>query len=339
MSAFRSCVRLALVLACLSICVHAQQSEGSIGGALQVARGAFPSERVLVTLSLRGQPIAQQYADNEGKFYFPGLTSNNYHVVISDAKYRPVDITVDVNTAVQGHPYVNITLTPIEDEPRPAAGPKSVEGANPNVVSAADLSRRFPKEAVREFDQGVKAERDGKTDDARRHYEKTIEKAPDFYPARNNLGSIYIRKSDFGRAEKQFEEAIRLNPTDGSAYFNLANVMLLTNRSDDAIRTVQQGLSHQPTSGFGYFVLGSALSRKGQGAEAERALRRALDLDATQSKAHLELVNLYLRYGQRQGAVSELKVFLKSAPNDPFAPKAREVLAKLESQSEPKKKH
>jgi hypothetical protein len=49
------------------------------------------------------------------------------------------------------------------------------------------------------------------------------------------------------------------------------------------------------------------------------------------SKVHLELVNLYLAQQKKSEASAELKSFLKDSPDDPFAPKAREVLQRLEA--------
>jgi TolA-binding protein len=49
------------------------------------------------------------------------------------------------------------------------------------------------------------------------------------------------------------------------------------------------------------------------------------------SKAHLALVNLYMQQKRSEDAAVELRAFLKAFPEDPFAPKARQVLLKLES--------
>jgi TolA-binding protein len=60
-------------------------------------------------------------------------------------------------------------------------------------------------------------------------------------------------------------------------------------------------------------------------------LRRSLELDPLMSKAHLALVNLYLRQKRNREAAAELRDFLKTFPEDPFAPKAKQVLGKLEA--------
>jgi regulator of sirC expression with transglutaminase-like and TPR domain len=58
-----------------------------------------------------------------------------------------------------------------------------------------------------------------------------------------------------------------------------------------------------------------------------------LDLDPKLGKAHLALVNLYLRQKRNTEAVAELQAFLKLLPDDPLAPKVREVLKRLQSNS------
>ncbi|MGH9493088.1 MAG: tetratricopeptide repeat protein, partial [Terriglobales bacterium] len=75
---------------------------------------------------------------------------------------------------------------------------------------------------------------------------------------------------------------------------------------------------------------GSVYGRVGKLSEAERALHTAIQFDPTLSKAHLELVNLYLREKRTPEAIAELKFFLKTFPSDPMAPQVRQVLSRLE---------
>ncbi len=64
----------------------------------------------------------------------------------------------------------------------------------------------------------------------------------------------------------------------------------------------------------------------------KKASAEALQLDPTMSQAHLQLVNLYLQEKRKEDAVHQLQDFLKAFPNAPTAPKAREVLNKLQGQ-------
>ena len=308
--------------------LRAQQGGiGSVIGELHLSRGDFAG-RIFVELQLRSAPLASGYSDDEGKFGFYGLGSNTYHVVIHDERFYTVDQQVVLNTSISTMSVVQISLTmrePVKKEPLP----NREEGSNPYLVDPAEYRQHFPKNAIKEFDKGIKADRDQKLDEAIRHYQKALSLAPDFYPAHNNLGSDYLSKSEFRSAEGQFREVIRAKPTDAAAYFNLANLFLLTQRPRESLDHAIQGLRLEPNSAFGYFVLGMAFQHAGDAGQSERALRRALELDPKLSKAHLALVNLYLSQKRKLDASAELNTFLRDFPSDPYAPKARELLGRM----------
>ncbi len=69
----------------------AQQGLSSIVGQLRVVRGDFPSHQILVELRFRGSAINSVYADGDGKFSFYNLVGGEYHVIINDEAYYPLD--------------------------------------------------------------------------------------------------------------------------------------------------------------------------------------------------------------------------------------------------------
>jgi tetratricopeptide (TPR) repeat protein len=313
-----------LLLSAVSVCC---QQAGSIVGELHVARGDFPG-RVLIELQLHGSPITSQYTDEQGKFAFASVPNNPYHLIIRDERFYPVDEQAVLDVSISAIKMVQINLIPREKGQEPQLQPQ--KGTNPYLVDPEEYRRHFPKDAVKEFDRGVEADAKGKRDDAIRHYEKAITLAADFYPAHNNLGSEYLAKSDFKSAQSQFEEAIRLNQSDAQAHLNLANLFLTTKQYPQALTSVEEGLKREPNSPLGQFLLGSICARMGRFRDAERALHQALNLDPKMSRVHLELVNLYLSQQKNPEATAELKLFLNDSPHDPLAPKARELLNKLE---------
>jgi Flp pilus assembly protein TadD len=322
-----SCSSLVCICSCDSL---AQQPVlGNIVGEIHVLRAAFPPKQVMISLQSRGATITSKYADDQGRFGFPYLPAGSYNVVVDDDDYAPVNVRVELNPVFSQTAQVQITLIPREvTKPDGAAG--RVSGSNPNAIDLSEYTRKFPKKAVSEYEKGLKANSSGNSDSALHHFQKSVELAADFYPAHNELGRVYTTKSDFPAAQHEFEEAIRLNQSDAEAHLNLGNVFLLTKKYDDALRSVQEGLRREPSSAVGQFTLGSIYERTGKFADAEKALRTALELDPKMTKVHLELVNLYLFQKRKPEAASELKAFLKDSPDDPFAPKAREVLKKLD---------
>jgi Tfp pilus assembly protein PilF len=329
---FRYLVPFAILLSSSLLSLSQQNAQTvTLIGEIKIARGSFPPRRIEITLETRGAPAGVTYADNEGKFLFAGLWPNLYYVVIRDLDFEPVRQQVEIRALSGNSKVIQVTLIP-KVSTRPASRKDETSGENQFIIDKAELEKHYPKKAVKEFEKGNKSAQKNEADAAIGHYKRAVSLAPDFYAARNNLGLMHLAKHSFPDAEQQFREAMRLNPTDSRAYFNLGNTCLLSRRLSEAQAAIQEGLQRRPDSTFGQFLLATVYSRTGNPAQAELIFQRVLTIDPGMSKAHLELVNLYLQQNKNSEAISELKAFLKVSPDDPFAPKAREVLSRLEQQ-------
>ncbi len=310
--------------------VSAQQKDaGSIIGEVRMARGAQPPNRLKVTVHTRGIPVDIVYTDDSGRFAVHNLPGNPYTIVIQEEGYRNIEERIILNPAVRANYMIFLTLQPIEIRQEAAAEGK-IEGGNPRLVDVTAMLERYPAEVRKEYQKGLRAEQKSKHDEAIEHYRKAISLAPEFYPARNNLGTLLITRAEYPLAQAEFEAVIRINQNDAAAYLNLGNVFLLTKRYDDALGQIREGLRKQPDHPFGHFLLGTLYGRTGRLPECERSLREALRLDPTMPKPHLELVNLYLHQQRTADAITELRQFVEIFPSDPMTPKAKEVLARLE---------
>jgi len=320
----------------LSCPLHAQlQQFGRIVGQIRVLRGDSPGRRILVELQHRGAAMDSVYADSQGHFGFANLPGGEYHVIVNDETYFPADERVNVNPDVNPYTMVQIILRPHENVNKDDPMGARASGGNPYLVDPSDYSKRFPKKALKEYERGVDAEHKGKHDEAIAHYLGALKIAPDYYPAHNNLGSLYLGKADFKAAEEQFQETVRLDQNEAQAYFNLGNVLMLIGHYPAAEAALSSGLQRRPDSAFGHFLQGCLDVRTGKLQEGEKNLRAALQLDSTMWQAHLQLVGLYLKQQQRQLAIAELQAFLKAFPSVPSVPKARGLLHRLQNESAP----
>ncbi len=297
-----------------------------------MVKGDFPPHAVLVSLEMRGSPIASSYCDDQGRFGFYSLVANDYEVSVDDDAYEPVRVTTAVDPSLAPLNFVDIRLTPRANAKKDPL-PGRVEGSNPYLIDLAEYSRQFPKKTLKEFDKGVEADHQGKTDNAMQHYEKALSYSPGFYPAHNNLGSAYLARQDFDAAQTQFEAALKGNQNDAQLYFNLANVLLLTRRYSAAEREIEDGLRRQPDSAFGHFLQGSVYSRTGRPELAEKSLQSALQLDPKMAQVYLQLVNLYLQQKRTPEAVAELEAYLKAFPDSPLSAKVRGTLKRLQGEA------
>ena len=320
-------VSLAFVLSGFS--AAQQNSYANIVGQVTVARLGFPPKAILVNLQSRGATINSVYTDNQGMFGFYALVGGMYYVIIQDPDYESANRQVDVDPTITQQNNIQIVLTPVENK-QPEKGATAAPGSNPNVIDLSQYTKRFPKKAAKEYRKGVEAESKRDFKSAGEHLQKAIHVAPDFYPARNELGRVYMLQANFSGSEEQFRQVIKLNQTDPEAYLNLGNVYLLTRHYEQALQSVQAGLQRNPQSALGKFLLGSVYQRMGKLRDAEQALEETLQIDPKMAKAHLELVNVYMAQKNQPQAIAQLKQFLKAAPNDPLAPKVKDVLKRLE---------
>jgi tetratricopeptide (TPR) repeat protein len=321
----RYCAGIILVL--LSSATLYGQELGNISGQLRLVNGSFPTERVLVTLQGRGAIINSIYCDSEGRFGFYNLVPNPYYVIIEGEGYQPVRHPVNVVPTVAQTNLVHIVLTPLENS---RASPEAAPAANPNLIDVSEYTKKFAPGVVKEFEAGVKADGRGDGDAAIRHYQAAIRQAPDFYPARNNLGVTYLKKHDLKAAEAEFRQVIELNRNSSQGYLNLGNVLYLTLRNEEARETLQEGLRKEPRSAMGYYLLGSVQARLGDLGAAENHLKTARDLDPKLPQVPIALATLYLQTGRKQEAIDTFQSFLQQFPKDPLVPKVKDALSKLE---------
>jgi tetratricopeptide (TPR) repeat protein len=307
------------------------QQTSNIVGRLRIVRGDFPSHRVMIELQFRGSAIGTTYADEAGNFGFANLIAGEYHVVITDGDYSPVDERVIIRPEVTSTAMVSISLEPRE-QPRSSTLTRAT-GTNPHMVDLAEYRSHFSKSVLKEFDKGVQSDKEGDSAGAISHYEKAVKIAPDFYPAHNNLGSAYLNKSDFEGARTEFEEVVRLNQSDAAGYFNLSNVCLLTGKLDEAQQFLNEGMRREPDSALGYFLRGSLDMRTTKYQEAESELRQAIQASPVMTQARLQLINLLLKEGKNSEAKSELHDFIHAFPDNNFTPKAKQLLQRLEDSS------
>jgi tetratricopeptide (TPR) repeat protein len=317
--------------------VLAQQTTlGSIIGRVRQDRGDVPPQRIMVTLEYQGAPRDSTYTDGQGQFGFHSLSPGLYAVSVNDQQYEPVHRNAEIQaTSLAPTTFVDITLIPKVPEKSDSASAAKSPGANPDLTDVREYSARFPKAAIKEFKKGQEADTANKRDDAIRHYQKAVAIAPDYYFARNNLGSDYLSKSEFAAARAEFQKVVELNQSDAAAYFNLSNVCMLSSQLGDAKQYLDEGMRRQPDSALGQFLLGSLNLRTGKLPEAESALHRAIQLDPAMAQARLQLINLMLKQGRKQDAASQLRDFIGTFPDSSFSPQAKQLLQRLEAQSKP----
>jgi protein O-mannosyl-transferase len=157
----------------------------------------------------------------------------------------------------------------------------------------------------------------------------TLKKNPTAWLAHNNLGGILLRNGRSAEAREHFEEALRLNPEAVEAMVSLGFSRAEAGDLDEAVRLYRRALEIKPADALCLTNLGAALLRQGKLPEATAAFRQALDARPDRPEYHRNLALLLARTGDTEAAVRGYQAALKLAPrNSRFSVELARLLAR-----------
>ncbi len=126
-------------------------------------------------------------------------------------------------------------------------------------------------------------------------WKKFLQRSPNSYLARNNLGLLYYANDDITQAIYHFEEGIKLSPAEIQLKVNLVRALK---------------------------VQAVIFEENGEYNVAIKDLRRVVQLTAVREREDIErqieaLEDLIFKQVQRSGSIEEYQEFLKRYPNSP----------------------
>ena len=309
----------------------AAQTTGILSGRITNTHGQPLS--VLVHLLSEGAiPAGDTYSDSNGTYLFTGLPSNTYTVVVEVEGYKTFRGTARLEDNIQPRAQVMVMLEPTTKE-NASKGPTIAGSKSGGEFNAKSPPPPLDPKALKEYDKGKKEQESGNSQAALEHYQKALRIDPNFYPALNNMGTIYERQRNHARAEEAFLAAIKINPDDGEAYINLGKGLYEEGQYGPAIERLNEGLKRSPQSAAGSFFLGSAYFKLHEPEKAEPLLKKACELDPQHmAPAHLQLANLYLQRHDNALAKEQLQTFLQMDPSSPQAAAIKKRLAEMDEQ-------
>lgn len=91
---------------------------------------------------------------------------------------------------------------------------------------------------------------EGRLDEARRHYQLSIDERPDDPETWTDLGALEMDQGHFEAAEQAFNEALRLHPEDGRALMALGSLREEQGRYQEAIDLYQRATLANPNDAW-----------------------------------------------------------------------------------------
>ncbi len=176
---------------------------------------------------------------------------------------------------------------------------------------------------------GHALEREGKVEEAIRHYRAALRILPDYAEAHDNLGVALLSIGKSEEAESHFREAIRLAPSFADGWNNLGVILARAGRRREAIDCFREALRRRTAFPGARYNLGSALVESGDVRGAIIEFRASLAEDPTRAECFNALGIALAMEGRRAEAVDRFREALRLRPG---YPEARANLEKAEIQ-------
>jgi tetratricopeptide (TPR) repeat protein len=155
--------------------------------------------------------------------------------------------------------------------------------------------------------------------------------AEQLFEAANSLDSA---PDSLAQAIRQYERVLELAPDWIDAHINRGVALYQLGRVDDAKAAFLTAVHLDPLNGISRYNLGCVLEEQGEVEDAIRHLRRAAKAMPGHADVHFNLALAYEKKNERRLAREEWVLYLRYAPNGPWAEQAR---ARLGSQGSKRK--
>jgi Tfp pilus assembly protein PilF len=201
------------------------------------------------------------------------------------------------------------------------------------VIRLREALGEFPNSSPLWLALGIAQMGDGKSDDARKSFERALELDPRSAPALAYLGSTYGERGQNAEAAALYERAINAAPNVAVPYY-LAADALLKEPEVDAPRVekyLARAVELEPDFASAHMALAKLYVRGERWTEAAAAFERVTRLDPESSEAHYQLGRVYVRLKRASEAQRELERFkqLSEAQKEKRETDRQELLRRL----------
>ena len=196
--------------------------------------------------------------------------------------------------------------------------------------AASSLSTPTPMNVLKEINEGTEAMRKNHAQEARKHFVKAAQRAPQNAEVQYLLGQLESSQNNMDAARARYEQAIALSPAHEHALLALGEMQLRDEHAGDASATLEKAVQANTMSYRAHFFLGVAYLRQRKFTSAEQQVQRAIELSADKlPMAHAMLGQILSGKGDQLAARHEFELVLHTYPTDPAAAAARSGIEEL----------
>ncbi|HXK10202.1 MAG TPA: tetratricopeptide repeat protein [Vicinamibacteria bacterium] len=178
------------------------------------------------------------------------------------------------------------------------AGRAALEAAFVLALGSAAPAQDVPAALQAPFEEGVRALKAGRLDEAEKAFRDVLAKGGASAPVHNNLGIVHQERGEHERAVAEFREAVRLDPAHVSPRILLGASLLALGRVKEARAELERAVKLAPREPLARLQLARVDERAGDWAGAADQYRALRDMRPDEAEYVYGLGNAYLRLSE-----------------------------------------
>ncbi|HOI45473.1 MAG TPA: tetratricopeptide repeat protein [Candidatus Aminicenantes bacterium] len=187
-------------------------------------------------------------------------------------------------------------------------------------------------EVVRELEKGDGLYADKKFEEAVAVFQSLLEKNPDLFIIRMNIGNCYFALKNYEKAMENFLQVYEKQPGRGDVLIAIANTYNNWGKQDEAIEWYKKIPVSEIKDVDSAYNTGAVFSSSGNPADAVKYFRKAVEIDPEFADAYFQMGLSYVALGSNAEAVEALKKAVELAPGSENAATAQSIIDTLTKQ-------
>jgi Tfp pilus assembly protein PilF len=201
------------------------------------------------------------------------------------------------------------------------------------VIRLREALQQFPDSSRLWLALGIAQLNDGKNEDARASFERSLALDPRSVPTLAYLGSAYGERGLYAEAAKLYERAIALDDRQAVPFYLAADALLKQPEVDvpRVEKYLARAIELEPDFASARMALARLYVRTERWTEAAAEFERVVSLDPQSAEAHYQLGRVYVRLKKSAEAQRELAAFkqLSDAQKEKRETDRRDLLRRL----------
>ena len=268
-----------------------------------------------VTLSSPGGLHLTGSTQGNSTATFPQILPGEYDIEVSAVGYK----TATERASVFGGGSSSIVYVYLHRENEGASG------------SAAPSGTLMTPRLQAEVDKGLDKMRRHQYDAARVYFEKAAKMAPGNPDIQYLLGLLEYTEEHFDAARSKFQAALAIYPSHERSLISLGELELRSGNAAEAAETLEKAYQANGADWRTHWLLANAYVRQKNYEKALPHAARAAELGKDHAAAAWMLVGeILVQEEKREEAKKAFETIVRSFPNDPAVPEAKNRLAALD---------